>query len=259
MESSSPEGQRAVHGGFGRTYRIAGSVLLALTIAAATLTLVLVERWETGAGSPAGLDGAEAGREAGSPFTATMYYVAGNGLGLVRRDIDVPYAADPLLRARIVVERQLERPPRRLLSPFPSGTRLRAVYLADDGNLFVDLSGEVTTQHSGGSLDELLTVYALVNAITTNVHEVTAVQILVEGGEVDTLAGHIDLRQPLTPNLTWVVDLPSPDGESPAADDRIQPPDGAPPDESGGPDEPGAPAPGDGPDGGTTAQPIQHG
>jgi hypothetical protein len=259
MESSSPEGQRAVHGGFRRTYRIAGSVLLALTIAAATLTLVLVERWESGAGSPAGLDGAEAGREAGSPFTATMYYVAGDGLGLVRREIDVPYAPDPLLRARIVVERQLERPPRRLLSPFPSGTRLRAVYLADDGNLFVDLSGEVTTQHSGGSLDELLTVYALVNAVTTNVHEVAAVQILVEGGEVDTLAGHIDLRQPLTPNLTWVVDLPPPDGESPAADDRIQPPDGAPPDESGGPDEPGAPAPGDGPDGGTTAQPIQHG
>ncbi len=243
MESSSPEGQRAVHGGFRRTYRIAGSVLLALTIGAAMLTLVLVERWESGAGSPAGLDGAGAGREAGSPFTTTMYYVAGDGLGLVRREIDVPYAADPLLRARMVVERQLERPPRRLLSPFPSGTRLRAVYLADDGNLFVDLSGEVTTQHSGGSLDELLTVYALVNAITTNVHEVAAVQILVEGGEVDTLAGHIDLRQPLTPNLTWVLDLPPPDGESTSADDHIQPPDSAPRDESGDSDEPGASAP----------------
>lgn len=235
MKSSSPEGQRPTRGGFRRSYRIAGTVLLALVIGAATLTLVLVERWESAAGGSSELDGAGGPGGAGSPFTATMYYVAGNGLGLVRREIDVPYSADPLLRARIIVERQLERPPRRLLSAFPTGTRLRAVYLADDGNLFVDLSGEVTTEHSGGSLDELLTVYALVNAVTTNVHEVAAVQILVDGREVDTLAGHIDLRQPLTPNLTWVVDLPPPpDDEPAAADDGNQPPD-----ESAGEDEPG--------------------
>ena len=97
----------------------------------------------------------------------------------------------------------------------------------------------MTSEHSGGSLDELLTVYALVNAVTTNVHEVAAVQILVDGREVDTLAGHIDLRQPLTPNLTWVVDLPPPpDGESLAADERMQPPD-----EAAGPNEAGVPAP----------------
>ena len=241
MKSSSPEGQRPTRGGFRRSYRIAGTVLLALAIGAATLTLVLVERWESAAGGSSELDGAGGPGGAGSPFTATMYYVAGNGLGLVRREIDVPYSADPLLRARIIVERQLERPPRRLLSAFPAGTRLRAVYLADDGNLFVDLSGEVTTEHSGGSLDELLTVYALVNAVTTNVHEVAAVQILVDGREVDTLAGHIDLRQPLTPNLTWVLDLPPPpDGEA-AADDPNQPPDESAGEDETGPSEP-APA-----------------
>ena len=232
MESPAPERRTTARRGFRRTYRIAGSVLLALTIGAATLTLVLVERWEAGAGAPAGLDGAGDERGADSPFTATMYYVAADGLGLVRREIEVPYAADTLSRARIIVERQLDRAPRRLLSPFPQGTRLRAMYLAGDGNLFVDLSGDVTTEHSGGSLDELLTVYALVNALTTNVHEVTAVQILVDGREVDTLAGHIDLRQPLTPNLTWVVDLPSSDG--------------APPDEPEDADESGASTPGRG-------------
>jgi hypothetical protein len=216
MKPSSPEGQRPTHGGFRRSYRIAGSVLLALAIGAATLTLVLVERWESAAGGSSELDGAGGLGGAGSPFTATMYYVAGNGLGLVRREIDVPYSADPLLRARIIVERQLERAPRQLRSAFPRGTRLRALYLADDGSLFVDLSGEVTTEHSGGSLDELLTVYALVNALTTNVADVNAVQILVDGREVDTLAGHIDLRRPLTPNMTWVVDLPRPAGESTA-------------------------------------------
>ena len=57
------------------------------------------------------------------------------------------------------------------------------------------------------------------NALTTNVAEVGAVQILVDGREVDTLAGHIDLRQPLTPNLTWVVDLPRTNEEASSAAD----------------------------------------
>ena len=241
MESSPDPERRAARGGFRRPYQIAGSLLLALAVGAATLTLVVVERWETGAGAPAGLDGAGGRSDGNSPFTATMYYVAADGLGLVRREIEVPYGADTLSRARIIVERQLERAPRQLLSPFPRGTRLHAVYLADDGNLFVDLSGEVTTEHSGGSLDELLTVYALVNALTTNVPGVAAVQILVDGREVDTLAGHIDLRRPLTPNLTWVVDLPRPDAAAAPADD------GPGPGAGGAGDPPAAPGDGDAP------------
>ena len=75
----------------------------------------------------------------------------------------------------------------------------------------------------------------------------TAVQILVDGREVDTLAGHIDLRQPLTPNLTWVVDLPSSDGESPPGeDDDLQPPSGTAPDEPESAGESGASTPGRG-------------
>ena len=34
--------------------------------------------------------------------------------------------------------------------------------------------------------------------------EVHVGQILVDGKEVDTLAGHVDLRHPLEKNLTWV-------------------------------------------------------
>ena len=33
---------------------------------------------------------------------------------------------------------------------------------------------------------------------------VTAVQLLIDGKEVDTLSGHVDLRRPLVKNLAWV-------------------------------------------------------
>ena len=59
----------------------------------------------------------------------------------------------------------------------------------------------MTREHGGGSLNELFTVYAVVNALTANMSEISAVQILIEGREVDTLAGHIDLRRPLQRNM----------------------------------------------------------
>ena len=49
-------------------------------------------------------------------------------------------------------------------------------------------------------------MYAIVNSVTVNLPAITRVQILVDGKEVDTLAGHVDIRQPLAKNLSWVAD-----------------------------------------------------
>ena len=68
----------------------------------------------------------------------------------------------------------------------------------------VDLSGDVVSAHPGGSLTELLTVYAIVNAVTANLPAVQRVQLLVEGKEVDTIAGHVDVRRPLEKDATLV-------------------------------------------------------
>jgi hypothetical protein len=58
----------------------------------------------------------------------------------------------------------------------------------------------VRTRHPGGSMNELFTVYTIVNVITTNFQDVQNVQLLIDGREVDTLAGHVDLRKPLRKN-----------------------------------------------------------
>ena len=49
-------------------------------------------------------------------------------------------------------------------------------------------------------MNELFTVFAIVNAVTTNLRDVQSVQILIDGREADTLAGHVDLRRPLRKN-----------------------------------------------------------
>ena len=75
----------------------------------------------------------------------------------------------------------------------PAGTTLRAFYVTDRGDAFVDLSSDVVRGHPGGSLNELLTVYAIVNAVSANLPAARRVQILVDGKEADTMAGHVDL------------------------------------------------------------------
>ena len=50
---------------------------------------------------------------------------------------------------------------------------------------------------AGGSLDEIFTVYSIVNTLTDNLPAIAAVQLLVDGHQVDTLAGHVDVRRPL--------------------------------------------------------------
>ena len=114
------------------------------------------------------------------------------------------YGATPAEQARRIIEAQVEKPADGKVSAIPAGTTVRAVFLARGGEAYVDLGGTIVSGHTGGSLNEALTVYAIVNAVTINLPDVTAVQILIEGKEVDTLAGHLDLRAPLAKGLEWV-------------------------------------------------------
>jgi len=79
-------------------------------------------------------------------------------------------------------------------------------------------------------------VYAVVNSVAGNFPAVRRVQILLDGLPADTLAGHIDLSRPLTPDLTLLIErgietlhvpdslaLPSPPGQTPSPRDGEAP------------------------------------
>ena len=159
-------------------------------------------------GRKAPLDAPAAATPAPAPtahITATLFYGARDGLLLQPVRIEVPLAEGALAQGRQIVRALLQPPPAPYVPVIPPGTTLKAFYLTSGGDAFVDLSAEVTTKHTGGSMDEILTVYTIVNALTVNLPAITRVQILVDGKEVDTLAGHVDLRNPLSKNLAWVT------------------------------------------------------
>jgi hypothetical protein len=84
----------------------------------------------------------------------------------------------------------------------PMETRLRSVYWAGEGLCVVDLTREASHHHPGGLTSEVSSVYAVVNSLTENLTAVRKVQILIEGNEVDTLAGHVDIGRPLLQDLS---------------------------------------------------------
>jgi spore germination protein GerM len=129
---------------------------------------------------------------------ASLFYGAPDGHALVAVRREVELADDPLAQGREILRHQLGAAPPPYVSVIPEGTTLRAFYVTDRGEAFVDLSSEIITAHPGGSMTELLTVYAIVNAVTANLAAVQRVQLLVEGREVETIAGHVDVRRPLS-------------------------------------------------------------
>jgi hypothetical protein len=189
----------------GRTIAL---VALALLLGAAfAVTFVLLPQWYL---EPTGTQTRV--QPSAAPATprikARLFYVSEDGQHLVGMEREIPFGEGTLMQARRIVEAQLERPAPPVVSAIPEGTKLRAIHLGATGEAFVDLSREASAAHPGGTFGELLTVYSIVNAVTENLPAVRSVQILVDGHEVDTLAGHVDLRQPLHRGASWILEPP---------------------------------------------------
>jgi len=139
----------------------------------------------------------------GRKIKARLFYVADDGTRLMSVEREVAYGEGTVEQAREILAAQIAPVVEPLVSAVPVGSALRAVFLTQSGEAYVDFNREFMTTHPGGTQNELLTIYTIVNALTVNLPAVTSVQVLVDGKEVDTLAGHIDLRQPLAKNLEW--------------------------------------------------------
>jgi len=193
-------------------------IYFAVGAAGAALGVWLVSLWlpgwlmdpRPGVGAPgaAAADTTPGSIDDARRIMATLFYLSPGGDALVPVEQEVPYSAAPADQARRIVERQLAAAPPGRTSPIPQGTSLRALFLTSRGEAYVDVSRDIVTGHPGGSLHEALTVYAIVNAVTVNLPDITAVQILVDGHEVDTLVGHLDLRHPLRRGTRWVQRTP---------------------------------------------------
>ena len=180
----------------------AGIVLLGLLAWGVTTVLERLTRTD----APAAITTAPAVAVETPHIAATLFYASPEGDFLVPVRGEVPLAEGIEAQGRQIVAGQLATPPQPHVSPIPAGTTLRAFFVTERGDAFVDLSGEISTAHPGGSLNELLTVQSIVHAVIANLPAIQRVQIMVDGKEVDTIAGHVDVRRPLTRDTSLIQD-----------------------------------------------------
>jgi hypothetical protein len=131
------------------------------------------------------------------PTETVTIYVADDSAGILRpqsAQIPLPSGrqqrAEELLRALVRIYQQPGA-----AHPMTAEADIRSIYLVDPGAAVVDLNAAFADQHRSGILSEQLTINSMVQTLAANVQGIERVNILVEGKQRDTLAGHADLSE----------------------------------------------------------------
>ena len=126
----------------------------------------------------------------------TLYFASSTGDSLLAesRELEHCPAEAPCLTE--LLQALIQGSSTGLVPVLPPQTLLRSV-AAEGETVTVDFSRELVDYHPGGSLSELLTVAALAHTIEKNYPQLRQVRILIEGATLETLKGHVSLREPI--------------------------------------------------------------
>jgi len=134
----------------------------------------------------------------------TLYFISEDDGLLHAEEREIEAGGDPADEIRRLVEEIVKGSSRDFVAPLPPETKIRQVFIVRD-TAYVDFSREIMDAFAYGSSSELAAIYAVVNAVAANFRDVKRVAILVEGGEKETLGGHVDLSRPLVPQPSLVA------------------------------------------------------
>jgi len=131
----------------------------------------------------------------GKILQVKVYYPDDSGINLVgvNRQIKISKVADKYFAAvKLLTEEPTEKD---LTKIFPSHARINGV-MVKGKTAYVNFDGSITENFVGGSTGEELLINSFVNTLT-EFPEIEQVKFLINGKDVETLAGHMDLSMPL--------------------------------------------------------------
>lgn len=118
---------------------------------------------------------------------------AGINLVAVNRTIEVNDESEKYLAAvQLLTQNPNEKD---LTAIFPKNAKINSVKF-ENGTAFVDFDKNITKSFAGGSTGEELLVSSVVKTLT-EFKEIKQVKFLIDGEEVETLSGHMDLSEPI--------------------------------------------------------------
>ncbi|MDE0299350.1 MAG: GerMN domain-containing protein [Candidatus Poribacteria bacterium] len=128
-----------------------------------------------------------------------LFFFHPESVNLVDITWELRLSNDKIERIKQVITTLLEESPPTLVNTIPRGTQLNEVYLDENSTAYLDFTGALSATHMGGTTAELLTIQAILKTVQANFgNDIRYVQILIEGQEVDTITGHVDISKPLS-------------------------------------------------------------
>ena len=149
------------------------------------------------------LDTAERSGSATPGEELSIWFASRQEDALISERRRVPPSPTPFDRAKASLQELIAGPQTDASPTVSAEVKIRELFIDDQGTAYIDFSEALSQTHPGGPWAEMLTLRSILQTLVANVPQIKRVQILIEGREVETLAGHIDIRRPL--DTTWVV------------------------------------------------------
>ncbi len=128
-----------------------------------------------------------------------LYFVHPDTAELVIDKRIIYLKGDIIESLKQIIEELIKGSTAGLINPIPNGVQLKGVFFNPRTHcVYVDFSGALSKAHIGGITAELLTIQSIIKTLKANFpEEIQMVQILIDGKEAETIAGHIDISRPL--------------------------------------------------------------
>jgi spore germination protein GerM len=127
-----------------------------------------------------------------------LYFSDREGDYLIGEKREISKREDVEEEAEETIRELIRGPKGKLIPTLPSQTKILGVELDEKGVAKVNFSKALSKNHPGGSSAEMMTVYSVVNSLTLNFPEIKRVQFLVEGKGIESITGHLSLKQSLS-------------------------------------------------------------
>jgi spore germination protein GerM len=129
-----------------------------------------------------------------------LYFSDSEGEYLIGEKREILKKGDIKEEAKEVMTELINGPKGKLIRTLPPQTKLLGLELNENGIARVNVNSALLKDHPGGSSAEIMTVYSMTNTLTLNFPQIKRVQILIDGKTVETIAGHLSIKEPVPPN-----------------------------------------------------------
>ena len=127
-----------------------------------------------------------------APGSAKIFWASGT-VSVAPTNVELPLSADPVQRARQVLQALVSLVPAAAQRTIPAGTTLLGFYILPDGTAVADFSDALSSEMPSGILSQCMAVDSIRQTLANNVPSLMRLKILIKGQEAETLAGHLDL------------------------------------------------------------------